>query len=89
MAKSEAIFIGGSIAIGAAILGVLFLLYPDFMFAPSASSSGTGVAGTADTPLVSPQDETTTTAGEEIPSATGNSTNNTGTGLTTPYGSTP
>ncbi|MEW6605650.1 MAG: hypothetical protein AB1351_13315 [Thermoproteota archaeon] len=86
MAKSEAIFIGGSVAVGAAILGALFLLYPDFMFGPSASSSEAGIAG-ADTTLVSPQDETTMTAGET--SATGNSTNNTATDPTAPYGLAP
>lgn len=78
MAK-EAIFIGGSIAIGAAILGALFLVYPDFMFGPSASSSG--VTG-ADTTFVSPQDETMT-AGDG--SVVGNSTNNTAADTTAPY----
>ncbi|MEP0824464.1 MAG: hypothetical protein HRF40_03175 [Nitrososphaera sp.] len=87
MAKTEAIFIGGSIAIGAAILGVLFLLYPDFMFAPSASSSGTEVTGSAETPLVSPQDETTTIA-EDTPSTTDNTTNSTSQDSTASYSAT-
>ena len=41
MVKKEAIFIGGAIAIGIAIAGSLFLLYPDMMFRNSGLSSQT------------------------------------------------
>lgn len=59
MAKKEAMFIAGAIAIGIAVAGSLFMLYPDMMFKNTGfSQSGT----TSEVPIIMDTNNPTSTA---------------------------
>lgn len=59
MVKKEAIFIAGAIAIGIAVAGSLFMVFPDTMFKNTGfSQSGT----TSNVPIIMDTNNPTTTA---------------------------